>query len=60
VGFDLRILINLGVQQKMTVVMFQVDLSMMVVLLLKIVAMEEMLLLFNSRLSMMIFLLRID
>jgi hypothetical protein len=50
----------LGVQQKMMVVMFQVDLSMMVVLLLKIVAMEEMLLLFNSRLSMMIFLLRID
>jgi hypothetical protein len=35
----------LGVQQKMMVVMFQVDLSMMVVLLLKIVAMEEMLLL---------------
>jgi hypothetical protein len=59
VGFDLRILINLGVQQKMMVVMFQVDLSMMVVLLLKIVAMEEMLL-FNSRLSMMIFLLKID
>jgi hypothetical protein len=50
----------LGVQQKMMVVMFQVDLSMMVVLLLKIVAMEEMLLLFNSRLSMMIFLLKID
>jgi hypothetical protein len=39
-------LIILGVHKKLLVVMFQVDLSMMVMLLLlKIVAMEEMLLL---------------